>query len=129
MFKALVVIKRDLLREKIAGLLSREKEIWSAMQVSDENGLHMAMLENRPELVVYDMDDESFGENPLKEIKKSGGSIFVIAFSDEDAEGYRQEAIKAGADEYAGPDSLNQVIRRVIDRLKSIHGEAKSASA
>lgn len=129
MFKALVAIKRDLLREKIAGLLSREKEIWSTMQVCDKEGLRMAMHENMPELVLYDMEDESFGDEPLKEIKNCGEIVLVIAFSDEDGEGYRQEAINAGADEYASLDSLNEAIKSAIERLHKIHGEAESASA
>lgn len=127
MFKALVAIKRDILREKIAGLISREKEIWSTVQVCDEDCFRKSIKENRPDIVVYDMDEDTFSKECLRELK-IGGEIILIAFSGEAAEEYRQAAKDAGADEYACPDSLNKVIRKTIETLCVTQGSAKTAS-
>lgn len=127
MFKALVAIKRDILREKIAGLISREKEIWSTEQVCDEDYFWKSIKENRPDIVVYDMDEDTFSKECLRELK-SGGGIIVIAFSGDNVEEYRQVAENAGADEYACPESLNDVIRRTIENLCGARGSARTVS-
>jgi len=52
--KVLIVEKRDLLREKIAGILSREKNITMVIQVSSYSKLQTILGETVPDLVIAD---------------------------------------------------------------------------
>lgn len=53
--KVLVVEERDLLREKIAGILSREENISMVIQLSSYSELQTAVGETGPDLVLGDL--------------------------------------------------------------------------
>jgi len=55
--KVLIVEERDLLREKIAGILSREKNITLVIQVSSFSKLQLALGETTLDLILGDYFD------------------------------------------------------------------------
>lgn len=127
-FMALVAVEHDLLREKIAGILSRDESIWSTAQVSDLQGAKRVCESAMPDIVVYDVSDGLVNADSVREIKSRGGAM-VIAFSEDDGDVYKEAARRAGADEFAVAHSLFDSIKRAIASLYMRCEETSAASA
>ena len=86
-----------LLREKIAGVLSRNEKIWCVSQVDSLNGLTRGISDLQPDFILADivilMDPET-----LAVIKRSSASSRVIALVDSKSEPYEEAARRLGLD-------------------------------
>jgi DNA-binding NarL/FixJ family response regulator len=105
-----------LLREKMAGILSRSERIWCVTQVDSLNGLTRGISDLQPDFILADivilMDPET-----LKKIRRSSASSRVIALVDSKTEPYVAAARRLGLDGIIEKGHVEESILKEIRAL------------
>lgn len=105
-----------LLREKMAGVLSRNERIWCVSQVDSLNGLTRGISDLQPDFILADivilMDPET-----LAIIRQSAASSRVIALVDSKSEPYVEAARRLGLD---GILEKGRVEEGILNEIHSI---------
>ena len=92
LIKVLIVEERDLLREKIAGILSREEYILTVTQVSSYSKLQIALVETVPDLVLGDMLKlRKFCEKTGVSVDELCPDAKILLYTDENGQMHRNE--------------------------------------
>ena len=96
-YSILIAEPNLMLREKMAGVLSRSKKIWCVTQVDSLHGLTRGISDLQPDFILADivilMDPET-----LAEIRRSSASSRVFALVDSKTEPYIAAARRLGLD-------------------------------
>lgn len=117
-FKVLVAEENDILREKIAGLISRQKDVLVVMQVSGQEAMIEAALEGSPDLILADIRLAGPAAAALEDLRKTVRGAKLYLLSDFDGTQYEKAAAQAGADGLLQKRLLEEKIPLILDELR-----------
>lgn len=123
MYIALVIEENDVLREKIAGLLSREPNIGLVAQLKSPEAFigDMSKIFN-PDLIVMRIRKSFLEPGFIDSFKIGNPGREVMLFTEGMEEEYQAAAQRAGADIITGIDMLTQSVQACARR----HCESKT---
>ncbi|MFC1474797.1 hypothetical protein ACFLQK_02020 [bacterium] len=117
--KVLIIEERDLLREKIAGILSREKNITAVIQVSSYSALKASFEEISPNLILGDfMECEKFCKETGVSIDELCPGANILLYTDE------YERLLKNKVEHLGDQRVVNV-RRIQQEVKTFLQDTK----
>lgn len=112
-----------LLREKMAGVLSRIEKVWCVSQVDSLNGLTRGISDLKPDFILADMvilmDPET-----LAEVRRASASSRVIALVDSRTEPYIEAARRLDLD---GIIEKGRVEEGVLDEIRTMADDRDGA--
>jgi len=122
-YSILIAEPNLLLREKMAGVLSRSEKIWCVSQVDSLHGLTRGISDLQPDFILADivilMDPET-----LAEIRRSCASSQVIALVDSKTEPYVAAARRLGLD---GIIEKGRVAEGILQEIRTTGGSGEDS--
>ena len=113
--KVLIVEERDLLREKIAGILSREENISMVIQLSSYSRLQTAVGETGPDLVLGDLLElKKFCEKTGISADELCPGVNILLYTDECEKLHRIEADHPGGQRIFNVRRIQQEVRSFL---------------
>lgn len=133
----LVVEKHDLLREKIAGVVSRLEDVRMVIQVADCSELTRIAEENAPDLVLMNIRQAHSQRKTIARMKEIQPGAKIFIFAHKDGEQYHLAATQLGVNGVVNSGRLISDIESVLRKLNvdlvadgamAGHGAGKSAT-
>lgn len=117
-----------LLREKIAGVLAREKSVWCVTQVEGCNGVARGVNDLQPDFILADL---SFLKDPMlvSSIRRSSQHSKIFALVDSGTAPYEEVAIRLGLDGVIEKGRVVEGMREKITALSDAKDEPDGEAA
>jgi AmiR/NasT family two-component response regulator len=125
-FSILIAEPNLLLREKIAGVLARDKYIWCVTQVDGCVGLARGVVNLQPDFILADL---SFLKDPdmVSNIRRSSGGARIFALVDSQMAPYEETARRLGLDGIIEKghvaEGIKEKIRTLSDQMEGNESE------
>lgn len=97
-YTVLVIEESDILREKIAGLISRQQRVDLVAQVSSRERLAGALAVMTPDIVFADVAFARFARFHFQNLQIRNPNIKIVLYTSENGHEYQQQARDLGAD-------------------------------
>jgi DNA-binding NarL/FixJ family response regulator len=122
-FSILIAEPNLLLREKIAGVFTREASVWCVTQVEGCNGLARGVHDLQPDFILADL---SFFKDPqtVPGIRRSSRKSRIFALVDAGTEPYEAVAARLDLDGVIEKGRVVEVIREKISVLNAVKEES-----
>jgi DNA-binding NarL/FixJ family response regulator len=102
-------------REGLSLLINRESDLTAITLPDNENNLHAAVLDSKPDLVTIDLGlQNGDGLHVIKSLCKSNPSLPTLVVSQHDEMIYAERALKAGARGYVMKEQATRTILAAI---------------
>jgi DNA-binding NarL/FixJ family response regulator len=127
-FSILIAEPNLLLREKIAGVLTREESVWCVTQVEGCDGLARGVHDLQPDFILADL---SFLKDPkmVNGMRRSSRKSKIFALVDAGTEPYEALAARLALDGVIEKGRVVEVIREKISALIEAKDESDGEAA
>jgi len=115
-YSILLAEPNPLLREKIAGVLARDKKIWCVTQVDGRSGLVRGAARIQPDFILADLITLNDPET-LRFIRRSSSASRIIALVDSRSRPYVEAAGRIGLD---GTIERGRVEEDILAEIRSL---------
>lgn len=112
-FSILLAEPSVLLREKIAGVLARERNIWCVVQVEGQNGLVRGAVDLQPDFILAELGLLKDGE-ALGYLRRMSRCSRVVALTDSVGDAHLRAAMRLGLDDIVEKGRVADWIRDQI---------------
>jgi len=96
-YSALVMEENDILREKIAGLISRRPNVGLVAQISSRKRIKNAVDALKPDIIFADVAFARANEQIFNEIRLTSGGVRIVLYTSENGKEYQDQARRLGA--------------------------------
>jgi DNA-binding NarL/FixJ family response regulator len=116
-YSVLLAGANPLLREKLAGVLTRSKTFWCVIQVDGRGNLARAAAQTQPDFILADLTILKDPEM-LRFLRRTSADSRIIALVDSKLEPYVKVARELGLDEIIENGRAGEEVRSMIGALK-----------
>ena len=123
-FSILIAEPNQLLREKIAGVLTRDESVWCVTQVEGCNGLARGVHDLQPDFILADL---SFLKDSIlvSNIRHSSQGARIFALVDTGSEPYEEVANRLGLD---GVIEKGRVVEGMKEKINKLSDEKEESN-
>ena len=116
-YSILLAGANPLLREKLAGVLTRNRAFWCVIQVDGRGNLARAAAQAQPDFILADLTILKDPEM-LRFLRRTSADSLIIALVDSKVEPYMKAARELGLDEIIECGRVGEEIRSMIIALE-----------